>query len=138
MEFFAGITGRNTVDEFMARKDGYHRCCKDVRGVFGYPHPQYANRNYGPRYRQCKKFVEREKSIASPYKHSADFIKKEFSSESMNEQIGLLMKMRTEHPTGAIGKSKEVLESCCKTILANQGIDIPDEWDAPRLSKETA
>lgn len=103
-----------------------------------YPHPQYADRNYGPRYRQCKKFVEREKSIASPYKQSADFIKIEFSSESMNEQIDLLMKMRTEHPTDAIGKSKEVLESCCKTILTNQGIDIPDDWDAPRLSKETA
>lgn len=103
-----------------------------------YPHPQYADRNYGPRYRQCKKFVEREKSIASPYKQSADFIKKEFSSESMNEQVDLLMKMHIEHPTDAIGKSKEVLESCCKTILTNQGIDIPDDWDAPRLSKETA
>lgn len=103
-----------------------------------YPHPQHADRNYGPRYRQCKKFVEREQSIASPYKQSADFIKKEFSSESMNEQIDLLMRMRTEHPTDAIGKSKEVLESCCKTILTNQGIDIPDDWDAPRLSKETA
>ena len=103
-----------------------------------YPHPQYADRNYGPRYRQCKKFVEREKSIASPYKQSADFIKKEFSSESTNEQVDLLMKMRIEHPTDAIGKSKEVLESCCKTILTNQGIDIPDDWDAPRLSKETA
>ena len=103
-----------------------------------YPHPQHADRNYGPRYSQCKKFVEREQSIASPYKQSADFIKKEFSSESMNEQIDLLMRMRTEHPTDAIGKSKEVLESCCKTILTNQGIDIPDDWDAPKLSKETA
>lgn len=91
-----------------------------------------------PLYLRCKEAVNREKTSGAALDASANFIKKEFSSESMNEQIDLLMKMRTEHPTDAIGKSKEILESCCKTILTNQGINIPDDWDAPKLSKETA
>lgn len=101
-------------------------------------HPLRADRQMKPCYLQCKKAVERVRSSNSSLGASASYIKQEFNSKSMDEQIDLLMRMRTEHPTDAIGKSKEVLESCCKTILTHQGITIPDDWDAPRLSKETA
>lgn len=45
-------------------------------------------------------------------------IKTKFSSMYMQDQIDLLMEIRTRNPTGAIGKAKELVESCCKTILA--------------------
>ena len=35
----------------------------------------------------------------------------------MSEQIELMLKMKNTNPTEAIGKAKELLESCCKSIL---------------------
>lgn len=56
----------------------------------------------------------------------------------MYDQIDLLLQMRTKNPTEAIGKSKELVESCCKTILEHYGVQPDKNWDVSRLSKETA
>lgn len=56
----------------------------------------------------------------------------------MQDQIDLLMEMRTRNPTEAIGKAKELVESCCKTILEEYGVSIDSNWDVAKLSKETA
>ncbi len=56
----------------------------------------------------------------------------------MQDQIDLLMEMRTRNPTEAIGKAKELVESCCKTILEESCLPVDPNWDVAKLSKETA
>ena len=48
-------------------------------------------------------------------------VKEKFSSEYLKNQIDLMMKMCDKSPTDAIGKSKELIESCCKSILNRLG-----------------
>ena len=45
--------------------------------------------------------------------------------------------MQNENPTEAIGKSKELIESCCKTILERLKVEIDKKWDIVRLVDET-
>jgi hypothetical protein len=89
-------------------------------------------------YVKCRKIADREKAAETPLKATADYLKQEFDSEHLNEQIDLLMKMRTTHPFDAIGKSKDLIESCCKTILEAQGIEWNKDWNVAQLAKRTA
>lgn len=41
------------------------------------------------------------------------------------------------NPTDAIGKAKELIESCCKTILEENSVAVDEGWEIPRLIKET-
>ena len=88
-------------------------------------------------YLKCKKAACREQAILHPLQPSVEYILQEFSSNFMNERISLLMSMRESDPTEAIGKSKELIESCCKTILGKLNIDINRRWDLTQLIKET-
>lgn len=91
-------------------------------------------RNY---YLKCKKAVCRERATPYPLQSSAEYIRQKFSSDFMNERISLLMSMRESDPTEAIGKSKELIESCCKTILGKLEIEINRKWDLSQLIKAT-
>lgn len=42
----------------------------------------------------------------------------------MNHQINLLITVCAENPTEAIGKSKKLIESYCKTIIESFGENI--------------
>lgn len=64
-------------------------------------------------------------------------LKSEFSSEYISAQIDLMLKVKDENPTEAIGKAKELIESCCKTILGKEGIEVDRKWDVIRLVDET-
>lgn len=55
----------------------------------------------------------------------------------MNQQIDLMVAMCNENPTEAIGKSKELLESCCKTIIESNGEIIKDSMNMGQLVKQT-
>lgn len=89
-------------------------------------------------YKRCREYKDREVAKESPFDSQIEYIKSKFSSDYMYDQIDLLLKMRISNPTEAIGKSKELVESCCKTILEQYDI-VPDKnWDVGRLSKETA
>lgn len=89
-------------------------------------------------YKRCKEYRDRELAKESPFDSQIDYIRSKFSSEYMYDQIDLLLQMRTKNPTEAIGKSKELVESCCKTILEHYGVQPDKNWDVSRLSKETA
>ena len=67
----------------------------------------------------------------------AENLKTEFSSEYISAQIDLMLKMKDENPTEAIGKAKELIESCCKTILGKEGIEIDRKWNVIQLVDET-
>lgn len=68
--------------------------------------------------------VEQCKQIIKKYKNGATVpsLSTSFSSEYI-EQMAQLMNATIEtNPTEAIGKAKELIESCCKTILDNLGV----------------
>lgn len=45
--------------------------------------------------------------------------------------------MQRKSPVEAIGKSKELIESCCKTILTKYKVQVESNWSVSRLCKET-
>jgi Abortive infection C-terminus len=62
----------------------------------------------------------------------------EFSAEHMAEQIRRLESAVDSDPALAIGSAKELVETCCRTILRERGVVAERDWDVPRLIKETA
>jgi len=60
-----------------------------------------------------------------------------FNSDYIRTQIKAMNSAIDTHPYDAIGKAKELLETCCKTILNNKGVSIDTDWDIIRLTKET-
>ncbi|AKL98137.1 abortive infection family protein [Endomicrobium proavitum] len=59
--------------------------------------------------------------------HQANSVKELFNSEYMNQQISVMIDSIHTNTADAIGKSKELIETCCKTILAtdDKSLDIP-------------
>ena len=68
-------------------------------------------------YLKCRQVMNRVNAIPLSISGSSESLKEKFSSEYMTAQIDLMVRMQSENPTEAIGKSKELIESCCKTIL---------------------
>lgn len=46
-----------------------------------------------------------------------------FTSEYLDEQRKLLWEKVVSHPTASIGTAKDLIESCCKTILEQRNVD---------------
>lgn len=55
----------------------------------------------------------------------------------MSKQIELMVSMQATNPTNAIGTAKELIESCCKTILDELGISWSRTDDVPQLTNKT-
>lgn len=53
------------------------------------------------------------------------------------QQITRMETAVTNDPFLAIGTAKELVETCCKTILAERGIEVPRKTDLPKLVKLT-
>ena len=64
-------------------------------------------------------------------------LKEDFNSSYINKQIDLMVDMAEQHPNLAIGKAKELLESCTKTILNYLKIDFDPKMDLTPLVKKT-
>ena len=60
-----------------------------------------------------------------------------FDSDHIRVQIEAMNSAIDKNPYDAIGKAKELLETCCKTILLNKNNSIDGNWDVIRLTKET-
>lgn len=75
-------------------------------------------------YTQCKGISAQWTNYSDYFTKASENIKEKFSSEHLNKQIDLMTSMQEANPTEAIGKAKELIESCCKTILEEQGKDI--------------
>ena len=102
---------------------------------FGYFH-RY-NAENARLYKKCRTYMDRVLNIATPLAANASELAEKFSSEYLAKQIQLMLKMQTENPTDAIGKAKELIESCCKTILDNEKIAWDKNWDMGKLTGET-
>lgn len=60
------------------------------------------------------------------------------SEEYVIKQINIMESSVDSSPGLAIGTSKELIETICKTILQERNIEINKNWDLPKLLKETA
>lgn len=67
----------------------------------------------------------------------AEALKQVFTSDYLRVQIDQMQKAVEANPTDAIGKAKELIESCCKTILEGSSISVDEKWEIPQLLKET-
>lgn len=61
----------------------------------------------------------------------------EFNSDYIDVQMNEMIKSIETNPSDSIGKSKELLESCCKTILDKLDVDADKNWTVQKLMKET-
>lgn len=95
------------------------------------------NEEYSKLYNRCKVILERILYNKSPHDSAAKDLKEKFSSTYLSAQIDLMLKMQSENPTEAIGKAKELIESCCKTILDENSIEWDKNWDVGQLTGET-
>lgn len=89
------------------------------------------------KYEQCKVIIQRIENSSTPLQPTAEKLKEQFSSEYLTRQIDLMLKMQAENPTEAIGKAKELIESCCKTILDKCQITWDKDWTVTNLAGET-
>lgn len=92
--------------------------------------------NYSNFYFQCKEIVKSWGHTSALKQYTAQ-LEENFSSEYMSREIHLMVAMQKEHPTEAIGKSKELIESCCKTILEERGQEIDKNWNFNQLYDAT-
>lgn len=88
-------------------------------------------------YQKCKAIMDKLEGGSSTIAKTADDLKVKFSSEYMSQQIELMVSMQSTNPTTAIGIAKELIESCCKTILDDLGIEWTKTDDVPQLTNKT-
>lgn len=92
---------------------------------------------------EAKKLAERSRAIASRLLAggpSLDDLKQKAKSLDANhlaEQISRMEDAVETDPSLAIGTAKELIETCCKTILSERGQEISGTPDIPTLTKAT-
>ena len=98
----------------------------------------YGNNNdaYGKYYAKCKEIAQRISSNQFSV-FAAKSVEEAFSSEYINKQMSIMLENQSSNPTEAIGKAKELIESCCKTILEQKGVSVNSKWDVGNLVDET-
>lgn len=82
---------------------------------------------YRALYLNCKDIVEKYKD-ADPNVAIAKAVEESFSTVYMSQQINLMLETQDTYPAEAIGKAKELVESCCRTILKDRGKTIDENW----------
>lgn len=90
-----------------------------------------------PEYEACKEIVDRWRTTNPMIAQATEDIKEIFSSEYINQQVAIMMESQSTHPTDAIGKAKELVESCCKTILGKLGKEVDNNWNFNQLVNKT-
>ena len=58
------------------------------------------------------------------------------SSDYVRQQVEMMEKCISSSPHDAIGKSKELIETICKSVLERKGLSVDKNWTLPKLVKE--
>lgn len=119
-----------------APEDDIVKLLKDLLEYYG-THYEYEIENDDERlkeYNRCKGIMDRITYNKNPLSSVAVELKEKFSSTYLSTQIDLMLKMQSENPTEAIGKAKELVESCCKTILDENRVEWDKNWDVGQLT----
>lgn len=103
-------------------------------GMFGYS--EY-DEKFAVLYNKCQAYMQKALCITAPMIINAEQLQSGFSSDYLSKQIELMLKMQVENPTEAIGKAKELIESCCKTILDKREVRYENGWSLSKLTGET-
>lgn len=96
----------------------------------------FPGQNRRSQYLKCKSILQ-EQSTENVNQDRVKALEDAFSSEYMTQQFQVMIKMQDENPTEAIGKAKELIESCCKTILLKKSIAINKDWTFQQLVSKT-
>lgn len=107
---------------------------KDYRDDLWWGNDSRYVEKYAKQYQKCKKIIEKLNGASTVVESTAEDLKGKFSSEYLTQQIDLMLSMQKTNPTEAIGKSKELIESCCKTILDEMGIPWSKNSDVSQLT----
>lgn len=59
------------------------------------------------------------------------------NQDYVSKQIKLMTQSIQQNPHLALGTAKELIETCCKYILKEQGVEYERDWDIQKLVKET-
>ncbi|MDY6077107.1 abortive infection family protein [Mobiluncus sp.] len=85
---------------------------------------------------RCKRQLEELKASLVPAEFQVvDPKKVGFTSEYLSQQQQILTSNITTNPTLVIGTAKELIESCCNTILEQHGEELNRNDDLPKLVK---
>ncbi len=95
------------------------------------------NEKYAKLYLKCKGIIDKLEGSAVVIAQTAEDLKAKFSSEYLSRQIDLMVQLQDSDPTNAIGMAKELIESCCKTILDEKEIVYSKNDDVPQLADKT-
>lgn len=96
----------------------------------------YDKEKNGIAYHKITDIIKRIRSGIVTINEFAKELEYQFSSEYMSAQISIMMKMTKENPTEAIGKAKELIESCCKTILEERNMLLSRNETLGQLTKK--
>lgn len=88
---------------------------------------------YGKLYTKCRQIMDQVLTGKATFVPAAESLKEKFSSDYISKQIDMMLGLQESNPTEAIGKAKELIESCCKTILDGKGIEYDKKWDTGKL-----
>lgn len=94
------------------------------------------NTSYANLYQKCKNLVDKYKTNLA----NTNIVltcNGSFSTDYINTQIKIMLDNQSVNPTESIGKAKELIECCCKTILENNNIMYENDWTVSRLVDET-
>lgn len=61
----------------------------------------------------------------------------QFDAAYIQTQVTRIESAIENDPALAIGSAKELVETCCKTILGERGVEVDDNMDVPKLVKTT-
>lgn len=131
--FATAASPEEVIKLFRALLEYYEKYCMNE---FESDSPYYVA-NLSDTYHKCREYLDRVLNISTPLTAGAAALQGKFSSEYLSKQINLMVKMQEENPTEAIGKAKELIESCCKTILDANNVKWDKKWDIGKLTSET-
>lgn len=105
---------------------------------------EYIKRKF-PSYSERREFLRTEFNEVLNYLELNTFsnnillepLKSKFNSDYITQSIELMLELQKSNPTEAIGKAKELIESCCKTILEKLNETYDEKDDISALTKKT-
>lgn len=88
-------------------------------------------------YFKCRQVMKQAQGANPVIIGQAHELKTKFTSEYLQSEIEAMIRLQKENPTDAIGKAKELIESCCKTILEECGVAIESTADMGKVVSQT-
>ena len=111
----------------------------DLLEYYELSYPDYEKEkstNFANIYAKCKIIIEKIQKTSS-YRSLIPASNSYFSTEYIVSQMNIMLDNQTVNPTESIGKDKELIECCCKTILENCNVLYENDWSLSRLVDET-